>query len=84
MLCLFLLYSKSDSVIHIYILFHILFHYCLSQDIEYSSLCYTGGPLFLNIDSCWVGKHQKLEGEIDLNLSKPSGVLTKLLFGINP
>ena len=24
--------------------FHILFHYGLSQDIEYSSLCYTVGP----------------------------------------
>ena len=29
---------------YIYILFHILFHYGLSQDIEYSSLCYTVGP----------------------------------------
>ena len=28
-----------------YILFHILFHYGLSQDIEYSSLCYTVGPV---------------------------------------
>ena len=26
------------------ILFHILFHYGLSQDVEYSSLCYTGRP----------------------------------------
>ena len=30
--------QQSDLVIHIYILFHILFHYGLSQDIEYSSL----------------------------------------------
>ena len=28
---------QSDSVIHIYILFHILFHYGLSQEIEYVS-----------------------------------------------
>ena len=28
---------------YIYILFHILFHYGLSQDIEHSSLCYTTG-----------------------------------------
>ena len=28
-----------------YILFHILFHYGLSQDIQYSSLCYTVGPV---------------------------------------
>ena len=32
---------------HIYILFHILSHYGLSQDIKYSSLCYTVGPCFL-------------------------------------
>ena len=31
-------------VIHIYILFHIIFHYGLSQDIEYSSLCYIHFP----------------------------------------
>ena len=29
---------------YIYILFHILFHFGLSQDSEYSSLCYTVGP----------------------------------------
>ena len=33
----------------IYILFHILFHYGLSQDIEYSSLCCTIGPCCLSI-----------------------------------
>ena len=38
---------QSDSVIHIYILFHILFHYGLSQDIGYSSLCYTVGSCCL-------------------------------------
>ena len=32
-----------------YILFHILFHYSLSQGIEYSSLCYTVGPCCLSI-----------------------------------
>ena len=37
------------SYTHIYILFHILFHYGLSQDIEYSSLCYTVGPCCLSI-----------------------------------
>ena len=42
---------QSDSVIHIYIIyiythsFHIHFHYSLLQDIEYSSLCYTVGPI---------------------------------------
>ena len=32
-----------------YILFHILFQYGLSQDIKYSSLCYTVGPCCLSI-----------------------------------
>ena len=35
---------QSDSVIHIYILFQILFPYRLVQNIEYSYLCYTVGP----------------------------------------
>ena len=34
---------------HIYILSHILFFYGLSQDTEYSSLCYTLGPCCLSI-----------------------------------
>ena len=37
--------QQSDSVIHtcmyLDMLFHVLFHYGLSQDIEYSSLYYT-------------------------------------------
>ena len=41
--------AKWLSYTHIYILFYILFHYGLSQDIEYSSLCYTGGPCCLAI-----------------------------------
>ena len=32
---------------NIYIPFQILFHYMLLQDTEYSSLCYTVGPLCL-------------------------------------
>ena len=45
--------QQSDSVI----LFHILFHYGLSQNIEYISLCYTVGPcclsiLYINIIGC--------------------------------
>ena len=39
----------SDSVIYIYILFYILFHCGLSQDIGYSSLCSTVGPCCLSI-----------------------------------
>ena len=34
---------------YIYVLFHILFHYGLLQDIEYSSLCYTAGPYCVSI-----------------------------------
>ena len=49
--------QQSDSVIHghtrahvcIHILFQILFHYSLSQDIDYSSLCYTVGHYQLSI-----------------------------------
>ena len=34
--------------LYVHILFHILFHYGLSQDNEYSSLCYTvGSELFM-------------------------------------
>ena len=40
----------SDSAIHRYTcFFNILFHYCLSLDIEYTSLCYTVGPCCLPI-----------------------------------
>ena len=42
---------QSDSVIHVcvYILFQILFHYILLQDIEYSFLYYTESPCCLSI-----------------------------------
>ena len=46
--CYLLLYSKVIQL-YIYILFHILFHYGLSQDIKYSSLCYIIGPCCLSI-----------------------------------
>ena len=36
---------------HVHILPHILFHYGLSQDIEYSSLSYTIGPCCLSTQS---------------------------------
>ena len=43
--------QQNDSVTHIYIdiLFHVLSHYGLLQDIEYSSLCYTVVPCCLSI-----------------------------------
>ena len=49
MLCQFLLYSKVNQPYTYIYLFHILFHCGLSQDTEYSSLCYTVGPCCLSI-----------------------------------
>ena len=40
---------KWFSYTHMYILFHILFHYGLPQDIGCSSLCYIAGPYCLAI-----------------------------------
>ena len=36
--------QQSDSVIHAFILSHILFYYGFLQGAEYSFLCYTVGP----------------------------------------
>ena len=43
--------EQSDSVTHTHtcVLFHVLFHYGLLWDIEYSSLCHPLGPCFLSI-----------------------------------
>ena len=42
--------GQSDSVIHTFaFFFYILFHYGLSQEIGYSSPCYTVGPCCLSI-----------------------------------
>ena len=55
-LCQSLLYSKvtvlhthTHKNIYIYSFFNILFHYGLSQEIRYSSLCYIVGPCCLSI-----------------------------------
>ena len=61
MLCQSLLYSKVTHLYNIDI-FNILFRYGLSQDIEYSPLCYTVGLCSLSrsifevcfLRSCWV------------------------------
>ena len=58
--------EQSDSIIHIYIIFHIIFHYDLSQDIACSSPCYVvqrlcylsvihiqKGPLGLSVLCSW-------------------------------
>ena len=39
--------QQTDSVIYTYILYHVLSHSRLLQDIEHSSLCYTIGPYLL-------------------------------------
>ena len=48
--CVISLVQQDDSVTytHTHILFHILFHYGLSQDIEYSFQCYAVGPCCLS------------------------------------
>ena len=51
--------AKWLSYTYIYTLFHILFLYGLSQDIDYSSLCYTLGPCCLSILSVIVCIYQK-------------------------
>ena len=45
-MCLISAVEQNDSVIQIYILFHIVCYYVLSYDIEYisSSLCYIVRP----------------------------------------
>ena len=52
--------QQSDSVIHTHTprYVYILFHYGLSQDIEYSSLCYTVLPcglsiFYITVSICW-------------------------------
>ena len=48
-LCYSQLYSRVVQL-HINILFHSIFHYGISQDIKYSSLCYTVGPFCLSMN----------------------------------
>ena len=48
--CLISAPQHIDSVIHLYIPFRILFHYGLSQDIEYSSLCELKKRIKMNQD----------------------------------
>ena len=41
--------QQSDSVIHVFIVFQVLFPFRLLQNVEQSSLCYTVGPCWLSI-----------------------------------
>ena len=43
------IYMHIIYIIYIFVLFQILFHYRLLQDIEYSCLCYIVGPCCLSI-----------------------------------
>ena len=50
--CVHFCAQQSDSVLHVYILFCILFYYGLSQEIGYSSLCCTHRTLLLIHSKC--------------------------------
>ena len=41
--------QQRNSIIHICILFYILFYYVLSENVEYNSLCYTVAPCYLSV-----------------------------------
>ena len=67
--------QQSDSVIHIYILFHILLHYGFSQDTEYSFLCCKlllfSRSVVSNSETPWIVAHLPLpspEGPCCLSL----------------
>ena len=61
-----LIYSQ---VIQLYIYIDILFHYVLSQDIRYSSLCYTVGPYYLST-ICMIAKEDFIDLIIKIVLQK--------------
>ena len=46
--------GQSDQLHNacMFLLFHILFHYMLLQDIEYTSLCCTVGPCLFYVQQC--------------------------------
>ena len=58
-MCQILLYRKVTQLC-IYIIFHIIFHYGLSHDIEYSSLCYSRTLLFIHSVYCYTSLHQQI------------------------
>ena len=77
-------YTHTHTHTHTHILFHILFHCGLSQDIEYSSLCYIVGPCCLSEDGVIASTVQSEEtshlcyiNEEDLDF--PGGTVVKNL-----
>ena len=68
--------QKSDSVI--YIIIHILFDYGLSQDTEYSSLCYSS--LLLILVACVFYIHQFAWTNLKLPIQPPPKSLWMQIF----
>ena len=58
-----------SQVIQSYIYTDLLFHYVLSQDIGYSSLCYTVGPYYLST-ICMIAKEDFINLIIKIVLQK--------------
>ena len=78
-LCQSLLYSKVTQLYtHMFILFYIFFHYALSQETGYNSLCYTIGPYSLSILYIIVGVYQPQTPSPSLSLPSPSLATTLL------
>ena len=63
--------AKWLSYTYIYILFYILFHYVLSREIRYNSLCCTVGPCCLSIPNVIVCIYQPQTPSPTLPLSAP-------------
>ena len=69
--------QQSDSIVHIYtFFFHTLFHYGLSQDIEYHSLC---APNFYDNIQCY--REKPKDGWCKTNNSNTSQRHWRVLFG---
>ena len=77
--------QQSDSVIYVHIYSHIytLFHYDLSQDIEYHSLCYTVGPCCLSILHIYTGLHLQIPKAQCISPPLPLSLATTSLFSMS-
>ena len=83
MLLQFLLYSKvTQSYIYIHSFCHTVFHYVLSQEIGYSSLCYTVGPHCLSISKC-NSLHLLTLNSQSIPLPPPAPLATTCLFSMS-
>ena len=78
--------QQSDSVIHIYILFHPLFHYGLSQDIEFPVLfpvLYSRTLLFIHSINIYNSLHLLIPYSHSIPLPPPSPLATTGLFSMS-